>query len=341
MNARLMWELVEMPKWAFRLLLFAFLYAGMHLGAGMLYLYLIILGIISLMGPAGDSFWILGLSKREYNLQRRCEVAVSVALLVGIAALTTDVHWILIAGYLVIAAIVLGMNFDIPQRQAARKKELISGSSGRVDDGRFPPTIEGQLIIRPQVKGWGFIVCLNLLALLIYWAISTFSGNSWLESFTVAPAIFSVFIFIVFEDTLTTSLREYVRFGGTRESWARHTIIINAVVPAVLIVIGAAVPGWSLVSALGALYLPLLIVIIALGLTSRPSWTWTVPLIVGGIALEIYVAIGIAHENYIIPMLAVIAGYVVGGLLLPTVAKKASLQSAGFSHWLGMASAAR
>lgn len=341
MNACLMWELVEKPKWAFRLLLFAFLYTGMHFGTGMLYLYLIVLGIISLMGPAGDSFWILGLSKRDYNIQRRCEVAVSAAILVGITALTTDVHWVLIAGYLVIAAIVLGKNLPIPQRNGSRIQELVSGTSGRTEDGRFPPTIEGQLVIRPQVKGWGFIFCLNILAVLIYWGITAISGNTWLENFTVAPVIFSVFIFIIFEDTLTASLREYVRFGGTRESWARHTIIINAAVPALLIVIGAVVPGWSLVSALGALFLPLLIVIIALGLTSRPSWMWTVPVIIAGITLEVYVAFGIAIGAYVLPVLAVIAGYVVGGLLLPTIARKANLQSAGFSHWLGMASASR
>ena len=341
MNARLMWELVEKPKWALRLLLFAFLYTGMHLGTGMLYLYLIVLGTISLMGPAGDPFWILGLSKRDYNFQRRCEVAVSVALLVGITALTTDVHWALIAGYLLIAALVLGKNLPIPQRNGSRMQELVSGTSGRTNDGRFPPTIEGQLVIRPQVKGWGFIICLNVLAVLIYWGIAAIGGNSWLENFTVAPAIFSVFIFIIFEDTLTTSLREYVRFGGTRETWARHTTVINAAVPALLIVIGAVVPGWALVSAVGAIYLPLLIVIVALGLTSRPSWMWTVPLVISGIALEVYVAFGIAHDNYIFPALAAIAGYFVGGLLIPIIARKANLQSAGFSHWLGMASATR
>lgn len=341
MNARLMWELVEKPKWALRLFLFVLLSVAVSSGSSLHYFLFVVVGLLTFTSPEGDVFRLLGLSKRDYNFQRRVEIGIGVVLFALIAVLIAGLPLPFVAPYLVIAAVLMVKTYDIPQRQNLKKVELVSRSSGRTEDGRFPPTIEGQLVIRPQVKGWGFIICLNILAVLIYWGITAISGNTWLENFTVAPVIFSVFIFIIFEDTLTKSLREYVRFGGTRETWARHTIVINAAVPALLIVIGAVVPGWALVSAVGALYLPLLVVIVALGLTSRPSWMWTVPLVISGIALEVYVAFGIAHDNYIFPALAAIAGYIVGGLLLPTIARKANLQSAGFSHWLGMASATR
>ena len=67
MNARLMWELVDKPKLAFRLVMFVFLTLGISTGTRMQYLYLVVMGLIALMGPAGDAFWILGLSRRDYN----------------------------------------------------------------------------------------------------------------------------------------------------------------------------------------------------------------------------------------------------------------------------------
>src|SRR5690625_2031920 len=107
MNARLMWELVDKPKLAFRLVMFVFLTLGISTGTRMQYLYLVVMGLIALMGPAGDAFWILGLSRRDYNLQRRIEVGASVTIFVVVILLITQMPWFLIAGYLAIAAVVL------------------------------------------------------------------------------------------------------------------------------------------------------------------------------------------------------------------------------------------
>ncbi|AHI21251.1 MAG: ABC transporter permease [Corynebacterium casei] len=338
MNARLMWELVEKPKWALRLFLFVMLSVAVSSGSNMYYFLFAVIGLLTLTGPEGDAFWLLGLSKREYNFQRRIEIGIGGVLFVLIAVLIAGLPWPFVAGYLVIAAVLIVKTFDIPQRQSVRKAGLVSQSSGRTEDGRFPPTIEGQLLIRPQVRAWGFIAILSAVTALIYWAVHAIWGNEWADTLSIAAVIGSVMLFMTFEDTLTTSLREYVVFGGTRESWAHHTIVINAVIPGLLIVVSLVVPGWGIVGSLGAVYLLLILALVSLGLTTSPSWKVTVPVAVGAIALEVYMIVGIAREIYLVPQMAAIAGYIVGGLLLPTMAKRARLESGGLAKWFGMAS---
>lgn len=341
MNPQLMWELVDKPRWAIRLVFFAVLAAGLSTGSNLQYLYLFVLAGISLTAPAGDPFWVLGLTRRDYNLQRRVEIAVSAALLVVITVLTTDLHWGFIVGYLVIAGIVLVRNPRIPRSDRSRKGDLLAGTSGRTDDGHFPVTIEGQLVMRPQVKGWAYIVSVAALVSLLYWIISALFNNHWASGYSFMPVIASVIVFIVYEDTLATSLREYVAFGGTRKTWAQLTMSINSVVPGLLVVLGVVVPGWNYLSALGAAYLVLLLAIISLGLTTRSSWTVTIPVVAVAAALEVYVAIGIAQGSFLLPVLAALGGYIVGALLLPSMARKTNIYSGGLARWFGMAPVSR
>ena len=337
MNARLMWELVDKPKWFFRLVLLVILGLSMSQGTTIRYVLLTLVGLQALLGPAGDAYWILGLSRRDYNIQRRLEIGISVAIFVVIMV-AMGIPWLLIAGYLFVAAIVLTFNIEIPQRGKSRKKELLSQSSGRTSEGRFPPTIEGQLIDRPQVKGWILFVCLTVATSLIYWGIAVIWGGAWSQTILILAIIWTAMFFVVYQDILSSSLREYVTFGGTRTFWAKRTMVINAVVPGLLIAAGAVVPRWHLISALGAIYLLLVLMVIALGLTARTSWPVTVPVLIGAIALEVYIVIGINHESYILPTIAAVAGYVVGGLLLPSMARRTDIYSGGLARWLGMAS---
>src|SRR5690625_4928720 len=176
MNARLIWELVDKPKWFFRLVLLVILALSMSQGTTMRYVLLALVGLLALLGPAGDAYWILGLSRRDYNNQRRLEIGISVAIFVVIMV-AMGIPWVLIAGYLFVAAIVLTFNMEIRQRDGSRKKDLLSQSSGRTGEGRFSPTIEGQLIGRPQVQGWILIVCLTVATSLIYWGITVIWGG--------------------------------------------------------------------------------------------------------------------------------------------------------------------
>ena len=337
MNARLMWELVDKPKWFFRLVLLVILGLSMSQGTTIRYVLLTLVGLKAVLAPAGDAYWILGLSRRDYNIQRRLEIGISVAIFVVIMV-SMGIPWFLIAGYLFVAAIVLTFNIEIPQRGKSRKKELLSQSSGRTNEGRFPPTIEGQLIDRPQVKGWILFVCLTVATSLIYWGIAVIWGGAWSQTILILAIIWTAMFFVVYQDILASSLREYVTFGGTRTFWAKRTMVINAVVPGLLIAAGAVVPRWHLISALGAIYLLLVLMVIALGLTARTSWPVTVPVLIGAIALEVYIVIGINHESYILPTIAAVAGYVVGGLLLPSMARRTDIYSGGLARWLGMAS---
>ena len=337
MNARLIWELVDKPKWFFRLVLLVILALSMSQGTTMRYVLLALVGLLALLGPAGDAYWILGLSRRDYNIQRRLEIGISVAIFVVIMV-AMGIPWLLIAGYLFVAAIVLTFNIEIPQRGKSRKKELLSQSSGRTNERRFPPTIEGQLIDRPQVKGWVLIVCLTVVTSLIYWGITVIWGGAWSQTFSMLAIIWAAMFFMVYQDILSNSLREYVTFGGTRTFWAKRTMLINAVVPGLLVAAGVVVSGSHLISTLGAIYLLLILVVIALGLTARTSWSVTAPVLIGAIALEVYIVIGINHESYILPTIVAVAGYVVGGLLLPSMARRTDIYSGGLARWLGMAS---
>lgn len=337
MNARLIWELVDKPKWFFRLVLLVILGLSMSQGTTMRYVLLTLVGLLALLGPAGDAYWILGLSRRDYNIQRRLEIGISVAIFVVIMV-AMGIPRLLIAGYLFVAAIVLTFNIEIPQRGKSRKKELLSQSSGRTNEGRFPPTIEGQLIDRPQVKGWVLIVCLTVVTSLIYWGITVIWGGAWSQTFSILAIIWTAMFFMVYQDILSNSLREYVTFGGTRTFWAKRTMLINAVVPGLLVAAGVVVSGWHLISTLGAIYLLLVLMVIALGLTARTSWSVTAPVLIGAIALGVYIVIGINHESYILPTTAAVAGYVVGGLLLPSMARRTDIYSGGLARWLGMAS---
>ena len=337
MNARLIWELVDKPKWFFRLVLLVILALSMSQGTTMRYVLLALVGLLALLGPAGDAYWILGLSRRDYNIQRRLEIGISVAIFVVIMV-AMGIPRLLIAGYLFVAAIVLTFNIEIPQRGKSRKKELLSQSSGRTNEGRFPPTIEGQLIDRPQVKGWVLIVCLTVVTSLIYWGITVIWGGAWSQTFSILAIIWTAMFFMVYQDILSNSLREYVTFGGTRTFWAKRTMLINAVVPGLLVAAGVVVSGWHLISTLGAIYLLLVLMVIALGLTARTSWSVTAPVLIGAIALGVYIVIGINHESYILPTTAAVAGYVVGGLLLPSMARRTDIYSGGLARWLGMAS---
>lgn len=337
MNARLMWELVDKPKWFFRLVLLVILALSMSQGTTMRYVLLTLVGLLALLGPAGDAYWVLGLNRRDYNIQRRLEIGVSVSIFVVII-LAIRIPWFLIAGYLLIAAIVLTFNMEIPQRGKSRKQELLSQSSGRTDEGRFPPTIEGQLLIRPQVKGWGIIIILSVATGLLYWGVTVIWGGEWSQTISILAIIWTAMFFVVYQDNLSSSLREYVTFGGTRTFWAKRTMLINAVVPGLLIATGAVVPRWDFLSTLGAVYLLLILMVIALGLTARTSWPVTAPVLIGAIALEVYIVIGINHESYILPTIAAVAGYVVGGLLLPSMARRTDIYSGGLARWLGMAS---
>ena len=97
MNARLIWELVDKPKWFFRLVLLVILALSMSQGTTMRYVLLALVGLLALLGPAGDAYWILGLSRRDYNIQRRLEIGISVAIFVVIMV-AMGIPWLLIAG---------------------------------------------------------------------------------------------------------------------------------------------------------------------------------------------------------------------------------------------------
>lgn len=341
MSARLMWELVNKPRWIFRLVIFALLSLGILAGTRMPYLYLVAVGSIALMGPTGDAFWILGLSRRDYNLQRRVEIGIAVTVVVVVMVLITQIPWFVIGGYLAIAAVVLAINVAIPQRDSSREMGLISQSSGRTGDGRFSPSIEGQLIDRPQAKGWMLIGCLTIVTSIVYWATTMLWGSQWSQLGMSVATIWAAVFLMVQQDTFSTSLREYVTFGGTRCAWAQRTIVINAIVPCLLIVVGAVVPGWGIVSEFGSVFLLIILAAMGIGLITKKNWTLTVPVIITAVVLGIYAVTGIVQESYVLPTMAALAGYGLGGLMVPAMAKRADIYSGGLTRWLGMAPTAR
>src|SRR5699024_10595764 len=129
--------------------------------------------------------------------------------------------------------------------------------------------------------------------------------------------------------------------GGTRCAWAQRTIVINAIVPCLLIVVGAVVPGWGIVSEFGSVFLLIILAAMGIGLITKKHWTLTVPVIITAVVREIYAVAVVVEESEGVPAMAALEGEGLGGLRVPAKAKRADIESGGLTRWLGMAPAAR
>lgn len=334
MSLRLIWELIEVPR-----LLLALGFLGLSLFAytneGYLaWLYYFVCILFAAHKPVVDGFKSLGLTSRDWNLQRRVENTLFALAIFAILLIHQPVPWLFIALYPIIAAAIIIPQHQMPERSSSRMGELLNQSEGRTKDGWWPNTIEGQLIIGPQVRAWGYMLAIAVVSAIITGAMGAFFNGEWVETMRMLALVASVALFIVFEPVMSDSLREYITFGGTRKTWAHYSIVINAVLPGLMILIGLIVPNLRWFTALGSAYL--LIALVMLGLGTLSFSIWPIALIVAGLALEGYILIGIGFENYQRQAAVALGAYVLAALLLPTLARRTNLQSNGLSRWLGI-----
>ena len=124
----------------------------------------------------------------------------------------------------------------------AKNSEEFSGEAGQ--DGRgllgFPMTPLGQVVWRPQVYGWLIVWALYLIGIGVLWVLSLW-WNAW-DALSVLFAITSAQGIVLVGSSTTNSLRNFLALGGSRRTWAVHTMLIgliNVVLTTILCVIAA------------------------------------------------------------------------------------------------------
>lgn len=215
-------------------------------------------------------------------------------------------------------------------------EDLLADTPGNDSFGRFPASLEGQLVYRPLVRGWfiGWVVlCIAAVA-------NAFISNTWPEN---GPNIGNMLMTMGILAMATAvqhldSLANFVTLGGSQSNWARHVIIASLVSPAAsLLSVGLSwlivgEPIWF-IAAFGFL-VPALVVSLELC-----SWkTVYMPVLVFAATAAIFV-LHIEEMLDGLPMvLAAAVTYVLWAVLLPANVRRVNPFATGLKKWLGIKS---
>lgn len=216
-------------------------------------------------------------------------------------------------------------------------EDLLADTPGNDSFGRFPASLEGQLVYRPLVRGWfiGWVVlCIAAVA-------NAFISNTWPENGPNIGNMLMTMAILAMTATCVQHLNSLVNFvtlGGSQSTWARHVIIASLVSPAVsLLGVGLSwlivgKPIW-LIAAFGFL-VPALVVSLELC-----SWkTVYMPVLIFAATVAIF-ALWMDEIFEGLPMmLAAVATYVLWAVLLPANVRRVNPYASGLKKWLGIKS---
>lgn len=214
-------------------------------------------------------------------------------------------------------------------------EDLLTDTPGNDSLGRFPVSLEGQLVYRPLVRGWliGWVVlCIAAVA-------NAFISNIWPEN---GPNIGNMLMTMAILAMTTTcvqhldSLANFVTLGGSQSTWARHVIIASLVSPAACLlgvglswlIVGE--PIWF-IAAFGFL-VPALVVSVELC-----SWkTVYMPVLIAAATVAIFVLRMKEMLDGLPMMLAAAVTYVLWAVLLPANVRQVNPYASGLKKWLGI-----
>ena len=214
-------------------------------------------------------------------------------------------------------------------------EDLLTDTPGNDSFGRFPVSLEGQLVYRPLVRGWliGWVVlCIAAVA-------NAFISNIWPEN---GPNIGNMLMTMAILAMTTTcvqhldSLANFVTLGGSQSTWARHVIIASLVSPAACLlgvglswlIVGE--PIWF-IAAFGFL-VPALVVSVELC-----SWkTVYMPVLIAAATVAIFVLRMKEMLDGLPMMLAAAVTYVLWAVLLPANVRQVNPYASGLKKWLGI-----
>lgn len=216
-------------------------------------------------------------------------------------------------------------------------EDLLTDTPGNDSFGRFPVSLEGQLVYRPLVRGWliGWVVlCIAAVA-------NAFISNIWPEN---GPNIGNMLMTMAILAMTTTcvqhldSLANFVTLGGSQSTWARHVIIASLVSPAAsLLGVGLSwlivgKPIWF-IAAFGFL-VPALVISVELC-----SWkTVYMPVLIAAATVAIFELRMEEMLDGLPMMLAAVATYVLWAVLLPANVRQVNPYASGLKKWLGIRS---
>lgn len=214
-------------------------------------------------------------------------------------------------------------------------EDLLADTPGNDSFGRFPASLEGQLVYRLLVRGWfiGWVV------LGIAVVANAFISSTWPEN---GPNIGNMLMTIAVLAMTTTfvqhldSLANFVTLGGSQSTWARHVIIASLVSPAAsLLGVGLSwlivgKPIW-LIAVFGFL-VPALVVSLELC-----SWkTVYMPVLIAAATAAIFVLRMKEMFDGVPMMLAAAVTYVLWAVLLPANVRRVNPYASGLKKWLGI-----
>lgn len=282
-------------------------------------------------GPQGIKAQPLGLNTATKTRYGRI-AALLPAVIAGILAIYLR-WWIALA----ITVLILAWKLICWKAKAKTMtvEDLLADTPGNDSFGRFPASLEGQLVYRPLVRGWfiGWVVlCIAAVA-------NAFISNTWPEN---GPNIGNMLMTIAVLAMTTTfvqhldSLANFVTLGGSQSTWARHVIIASLVSPAAsLLGVGLSwlivgKPIW-LIAVFGFL-VPALVVSLELC-----SWkTVYMPVLIAAATAAIFVLRMKEMLDGLPMMLAAAVTYVLWALLLPANVRRVKPYASGLKKWLGI-----
>ena len=213
-------------------------------------------------------------------------------------------------------------------------EERISGE-GNTSFGRLPVTPAAQLVFRPLLRAWMWVVAGYVAVALIIWAAVAW----WDVAVTYLNIVFvmvTMWTLGALMDSYRTSFREFLTLGGTRRVWVRAVALLSVVWAIAGVAMEVAV--WATQGILTGLLFGISVLIPVLGvsweLVSRRTILWT-----AGLGVTVLLFLILALTEVLPPWSFAVSAVVVYFLwvaLLPLYARTANLYRGGLLEWLGI-----
>ncbi|OFN43043.1 hypothetical protein HMPREF2559_10955 [Corynebacterium sp. HMSC072G08] len=281
----------------------------------------------------------LGLSRKA---QTRYNLGLATYYVVLGAAVSVARQWWWLAALVLVAwAIRLVVTLRQSSQSAAqsdmevRELQYRVASDGKSDFGRFPITPTAQLIYRPLVRSWMWVVAGYASVGLVMWAAIVL-WNIEGQLFSIVYVMVTLLTLGALMDSYRTSFKEFVTLGGSRQQWVRAVTaasVIGAAAGAILELVVWTSQGTitGMIFGMGAL-IPVLGV--SWELLSRKTIVWTMCMAVtAGVTFVLTVMEVLPQWSF-----AACAGvlYLVWAALLPMYARNADPYSGGVLQWFGV-----
>lgn len=281
----------------------------------------------------------LGLSRKA---QTRYNLGLATYYVVLGAAVSVARQWWWLAALVLVAWSIRAVVTlrQTPQSAASSDAEVrdleecISGE-GNTSFGRFPVTPAAQLVFRPLLRAWMWVVAgyaavaLSMWAAVAWWDID----DKYLNIVVVMVTMWTLGALM---DSYRTSFREFLTLGGTRRVWVRTVALLSVVWAIAGVAMEVAV--WATQGILTGFLFGISVLIPVLGvsweLASRRTILWTAGL--GATALVFL----ILELTEVLPRWSFVVYAVVLYFLwltvLPLYARTANPYRGGMLGWLGI-----